>query len=221
MDNAVVRHLVNAGRDGFPSASFTPPDEMDARRPPADTFCPLDSDSSQLAAVFAAEEESTFVLQGPPGTGKSQTITNLIAHALVHGRTVLFVSAKRAALEVVHRRLEAVGLRPFCLETHFFTLGGDDDASDQQEDAVECESILDACGASGLPRHPRDSTPGGRGIGSCPQFSLAAARRLVLRLAPGAAPGGYGRGILSSAITVGAPAGGLGADSGGGAHQHP
>jgi hypothetical protein len=59
-----------------------------------------------------------FVIQGPPGTGKSQTITNMIAQLLAEGRRVLFVSEKMAALEVVHRRLEAVGLGPFCLELH-------------------------------------------------------------------------------------------------------
>ncbi|HUF81809.1 MAG TPA: ATP-binding protein, partial [Burkholderiales bacterium] len=59
-----------------------------------------------------------YALEGPPGTGKSQTITNLIAHFLAHGKTVLFVSEKMAALDVVHRRLQAIGLGPFCLELH-------------------------------------------------------------------------------------------------------
>ena len=59
-----------------------------------------------------------LVLEGPPGTGKSQTITNLIAHTLAQGKTVLFVSEKLAALEVVHRRLVSIGLGPFCLELH-------------------------------------------------------------------------------------------------------
>ena len=59
-----------------------------------------------------------LVLEGPPGTGKSQTITNLIAHLLARGKTVLFVSEKMAALEVVHRRLANIGLGPFCLELH-------------------------------------------------------------------------------------------------------
>ncbi|MFH4385343.1 AAA domain-containing protein, partial [Acinetobacter baumannii] len=59
-----------------------------------------------------------LVLEGPPGTGKSQTITNLIAQALADGKSVLFVAEKRAALEVVHRRLVNVGLDEFCLELH-------------------------------------------------------------------------------------------------------
>ena len=79
---------------------------------------PLPADSSQLAAVAAAGAKRTFVLEGPPGTGKSQTITNLITHALCLGQRVLFVAEKNAALEVVQRRLAAAGLAPWCLELH-------------------------------------------------------------------------------------------------------
>ncbi|MDV5296325.1 DEAD/DEAH box helicase family protein [Klebsiella michiganensis] len=53
-----------------------------------------------------------------PGTGKSQTIANMIAHNLALGRRVLFVAEKKAALDVVYRRLEAQGLGEFCLELH-------------------------------------------------------------------------------------------------------
>ena len=41
-----------------------------------------------------------------------------IAHCLARGKTVLFVSEKLAALQVVHHRLENVGLAPYCLELH-------------------------------------------------------------------------------------------------------
>ncbi|NDB22208.1 MAG: DUF4011 domain-containing protein, partial [Proteobacteria bacterium] len=84
----------------------------------ADLKLPLQADSSQTAAIVAATEGRSFVLYGPPGTGKSQTISNLIAHLLSAGKTVLFVSQKATALEVVRRRLEKAGLGPFCLEVH-------------------------------------------------------------------------------------------------------
>src|SRR5262249_46848069 len=42
----------------------------------------------------------------------------LIAHAVSHGKTVLFVTDKVAALEVVHQRLTAVGLGEVCLALH-------------------------------------------------------------------------------------------------------
>jgi very-short-patch-repair endonuclease len=117
--NPVVRRLVDPD-SAYAEAHKPLPDpaRLDAERRPDQTLCPMDADSSQLAAVFAADDGHSFVLEGPPGTGKSQTITNLIAHALSQGKRVLFVSEKRAALEVVHRRLEKIGLGPFCLELH-------------------------------------------------------------------------------------------------------
>lgn len=79
---------------------------------------PIDADSSQAEAIIAANMGKSFVLHGPPGTGKSQTITNIIANFLFHGKTVLFVAAKKAALDVVHKRLYDIGLDKFTLELH-------------------------------------------------------------------------------------------------------
>jgi hypothetical protein len=42
----------------------------------------------------------------------------MIAQCLAIGRSVLFVSQKTAALEVVQRRLEEIGLGGYCLEIH-------------------------------------------------------------------------------------------------------
>lgn len=78
----------------------------------------VDADSSQHSALIHALRGQNLVIEGPPGTGKSQTITNLIAAALVKGKTVLFVSEKLAALEVVRRRLDSCELGVFCLELH-------------------------------------------------------------------------------------------------------
>ena len=79
---------------------------------------PIHADGSQLRAVELSAQGRTFVLEGPPGTGKSQTITNLIARNLSAGRSVLFVAEKQAALEVVKKRLDAIGLKPFTLDLH-------------------------------------------------------------------------------------------------------
>ncbi|WP_375378239.1 DUF4011 domain-containing protein [Hymenobacter cellulosilyticus] len=78
----------------------------------------LDADSSQLLALLAVQEGRNLVIQGPPGTGKSQTIANLLAEAIGAGKKVLFVAEKMAALEVVQRRLENLGLGAACLELH-------------------------------------------------------------------------------------------------------
>ena len=92
--------------------------EFDLTATPADVATPISVDSSQLEAVIESGEGKSFILYGPPGTGKSQTITNMIANALYQGRRVLFVAEKMAALSVVQKRLEKIGLGPFCLELH-------------------------------------------------------------------------------------------------------
>jgi len=78
----------------------------------------LPADSTQKKAIELAKAGVTFVLQGPPGTGKSQTISNIIATLLEKKKKILFVSQKMAALNVVHKRLEEVGLGRYCLNLH-------------------------------------------------------------------------------------------------------
>jgi hypothetical protein len=75
-----------------------------------DRFLTSDSDPSQEAAVFEARRGTGLVVEGPPGTGKSQTIVNMVADAIGRQRSLLVVCQKQAALEVVHKRLEAEGL---------------------------------------------------------------------------------------------------------------
>ncbi|KZX17426.1 DUF4011 domain-containing protein [Methanobrevibacter filiformis] len=83
-----------------------------------DMYHVLDADSSQIAAIEDVKAGKNLVVEGPPGTGKSQTIVNLIAELLASGKSVLFVSEKMAALEVVKSRLDSVGLGKFILELH-------------------------------------------------------------------------------------------------------
>jgi very-short-patch-repair endonuclease len=109
--------------NGDPSALPEPPDsptadQLDESVDPADIYQVLDADSSQQEAIEAAKRGMSFVLQGPPGTGKSQTIANIIAEKMAAGETVLFVSEKQAALDVVQSRLDDVDLGRFCLEAH-------------------------------------------------------------------------------------------------------
>ena len=94
------------------------PLEMGERVEEDDVLLPMAADASQLYAIRTACDGESFVLHGPPGTGKSQTITSLIANALAKGKSVLFVAEKMAALSVVQKRLESIGIGPFCLELH-------------------------------------------------------------------------------------------------------
>jgi very-short-patch-repair endonuclease len=115
----VVKHLIDTPREVYHSSvDFPDPRRLDVDFSPNETLCPLPADSSQLSAVMAAVRGKDFVLIGPPGTGKSQTISNVIAQCVAEGKRVLFVAEKIAALNVVHRRLRAVGLADFCLELH-------------------------------------------------------------------------------------------------------
>jgi very-short-patch-repair endonuclease len=117
--NTLVKHLIDTPLQKYQSAiPFPQTRHLDQEFPPSKIFMPLPADSSQITAALAAATGKDFVLFGPPGTGKSQSIVNMISHCLAEGKKVLFVSAKKAALDVVHRRLKEVGLDDFCLEVH-------------------------------------------------------------------------------------------------------
>ncbi len=113
--NSLVRHLLETPQSPFVDPV---PDIGEVDLNALSTGVPVPADASQLRAVAEAVGGRTFVLEGPPGTGKSQTITNLLAHAMATGRRVLFVAEKRAALDVVKKRLESVGLGELSLDIH-------------------------------------------------------------------------------------------------------
>ena len=138
----VIKHhpLIRAiaGIENTPLTEDSLPKEKDVDmiQPPEKTFQILDADSSQRVAIEYALRGQSFVMQGPPGTGKSQTIANIIAEGIAHGKSVLFVSDKMAALEVVYKRLREVGLASFCLELH-------SSKANKQEVVAELKRCLD------------------------------------------------------------------------------
>lgn len=69
--------------------------------------------SAQENILTAINRQDEIVVQGPPGTGKSQVITGLITSAVMKGNTVLMVSEKKTALDVVYSRLG--NLARYCL----------------------------------------------------------------------------------------------------------
>jgi len=121
-------------------------EDLDSVETPAVVPLPvLPADSSQLEAMTHGASGRSVVIHGPPGTGKSQTISNLIADALGRNKTVLFVSAKMAALNVVYQRLAEKGLGRFCLEAHS-TKAGKAKIAEELRRTVESEDDGQATG---------------------------------------------------------------------------
>ena len=118
-DSEIVRALA-AGHDSDSDLGFEgiPSERIDEEFPPERAVTILDADATQQQCLAAAASEHSFVMDGPPGTGKSQTIANMIAGAIHRGQSVLFVSEKAAALDVVSSRLAEVGLDEYLLELH-------------------------------------------------------------------------------------------------------
>ncbi|MFP4089360.1 MAG: AAA domain-containing protein [Cyclobacteriaceae bacterium] len=83
-------------------------------------FCPFDMDAYQEQAIRSVKKGNSLVIQGPPGTGKSQLICNLISDYMAHGKRVLLVCQKKAALDVVYRRLKEKDIHPFIGLVHDF-----------------------------------------------------------------------------------------------------
>jgi len=123
-DNLVSMDIIAAlagdaeAKQSIGAKSLNPdPKEFD-RIPPQSEFLVLDADSSQQSAIAAVMAEQSAVIHGPPGTGKSQTIANLVASLAAAGKHILFVAEKRAALQVVLKRLQQVGLDRIAIDLH-------------------------------------------------------------------------------------------------------
>jgi len=115
--NSIIQGLFDPKEESGDSLEFSEED-VDKKLESKDIYTVLDADSSQIAVIENVKNQKNLVVEGPPGTGKSQTIVNLIAELMISGKTVLFVSEKIAALEVVKNRLDFLGLGEFCLELH-------------------------------------------------------------------------------------------------------
>ena len=104
--------------EGDADAGITPINKQPSSSSP--TLLPLAVDAAQERAVMAVKAGQSVVVQGPPGTGKSQLIANLMADAAAAGKRVLLVCQKRAALDVVYKRLAEMGIAPFAALIHDF-----------------------------------------------------------------------------------------------------
>lgn len=64
--------------------------------------------------VFEQLKTSNLVIQGPPGTGKSQVLSNLLGKLIAQNKMTIVVSEKRAALEVLQKKLSQFNLDRLC-----------------------------------------------------------------------------------------------------------
>jgi superfamily I DNA and/or RNA helicase/very-short-patch-repair endonuclease len=107
-------------------------------------------DYSQEKAVKRVNETKQLVIYGPPGTGKSQTIANIIGDALAKNKTVLMVSQKRAALDVIYNRLAELNEKAVLIhdvngdKKNFYTLVAAAIEESEVKDVNFAEEILKA-----------------------------------------------------------------------------
>lgn len=71
---------------------------------------PFGFNLSQKKAVDNALTNRISIIEGPPGTGKTQTILNIIANAVMRGKSVAVVSGNNTATANVHEKLGKYGL---------------------------------------------------------------------------------------------------------------
>lgn len=75
----------------------------------------LPMNTEQRQAVHHALCDHLTVVTGPPGTGKSQVVANLLINAVWFKKTVLFTSQNNKAVDVVEKRVNALGRLPVVL----------------------------------------------------------------------------------------------------------
>lgn len=66
---------------------------------------PLNSEQLQILAAIRKDNCKYIIVEGPPGTGKSHTITAIIFNSVLRDQSVLVLSDKKEALDVVENNI--------------------------------------------------------------------------------------------------------------------
>ncbi len=67
---------------------------------------PLNSEQLQIIQAINKENCKYVLVEGPPGTGKSHTITAIVFETILNNKSVLVLSDKKEALDVVEKNIE-------------------------------------------------------------------------------------------------------------------
>ena len=114
--NNVVQSLMAGSIQWQSTEACSDANLLDTTYHPKDIICPISADSSQLMAITAAGRRQKYCFYGPPVPASHKLLLILLPIPGTR-KTVLFVAEKKA-LSVVQRRLDQIGLAPFCLELH-------------------------------------------------------------------------------------------------------
>lgn len=74
----------------------------------ASTPIPINEEQRKILAALKDPKCNYISVQGPPGTGKSHTISAIAFDAILNGHSILILSDKTEALDVVQDKLESV-----------------------------------------------------------------------------------------------------------------
>ena len=66
---------------------------------------PLNAEQLQILKAINKDQSKYIIVEGPPGTGKSHTITAIIFNAILNAKSVLVLSDKKEALDVVEKNI--------------------------------------------------------------------------------------------------------------------
>lgn len=68
----------------------------------------LSSEQQKILMALNRKDTKTLIVEGPPGTGKSHTIVSIIANYILNNKSVLVLSDKNEALEVIEEKLNDI-----------------------------------------------------------------------------------------------------------------
>jgi len=69
---------------------------------------PLNPEQRQILRALSRKDCKYIAVQGPPGTGKSHTITAIVFQAILNNQSVLMLSDKKEALDVIEEKITGV-----------------------------------------------------------------------------------------------------------------